>query len=647
MKWNFRISLALFLAMAFQIPRAAAFDWDPVTDAEKGMKSNPLDPGAGALVLFKRGEIDVLERQSLFWTTRITTYARIKILNDAGREAANISLEAPKYMRLSKIEGRTILPSGQIIPLDPSQVFRGRAYEAGKTFAIIKTSFTLPNVEPGAIIEYQAEEMVDWFFPPPWIFDTNELATLESSLKVIVGPRLGMSLFPMDTPLSRLSSSQKTTAQGEEFDFAVRNLRPIRREPFSVPFRDQATTVLFTPSELSFQDQVYPIIKKWDDVAAEVLHQFDEMSKHNKQVRDKAKELAAKISNDRGRAETIYKFIQQNVTSSELLGVFMGRSADDVLTGKRGDPDEINSMFVMMLKELKIDADIVLVAAQNWQSLTPQFPNMSEFSRVVTLVNLKEGAIFADPASPSAPFGELPWFEKGITGLAIKGKKIEQVSIPAGKPEDNLSVTKATFQLSHDWKAEGDVSIQVTGAEAIDFRGDLTEEAPAKMEQRLADYFAFGHSDAIVSNIAHPDLQDSSQPFLLKAHLQEKLANEAGPGEVLLNPWLDDQYQTPLFKATERHSAVRFYNPEKRVSTTTWQLPEGIKIEQLPKEVNLANDLGDFSHSCTQKGSTVSCTRTFVLKKMLLKTTLEYANARKFFDEIAKNDQEVILLREQ
>ena len=83
--------MIVFATLSFHVPRAAAFDWDPITDAEKSMKSNPLDPGAGEVVLFKRGEIDVLEKQSLFWTTRIQTYARIKVFNDAGREAANVS----------------------------------------------------------------------------------------------------------------------------------------------------------------------------------------------------------------------------------------------------------------------------------------------------------------------------------------------------------------------------------------------------------------------------------------------------------------------------------------------------------------------------------------------------------------------------
>jgi hypothetical protein len=81
--------------------------------------------------------------------------------------------------------------------------------------------------------------------------------------------------------------------------------------------------------------------------------------------------------------------------------------------------------------------------------------------------------------------------------------------------------------------------------------------------------------------------------------------------------------------------------------TTTWQLAPEIKAEQLPKDVKLENDIGGFSHSCAQNSNTVTCTRTYYLKKMLLQTTVEYLNAKKFFDDIAKQDQEVIVLRQQ
>ncbi len=641
------IPLILFLAISFHAVKAAAFDWDPVTDAEKSMKSNPLDPGAGAVVLFKHGEVDVIEQQSLFWTTRIRTYARIKIFNDAGRDAANISVDAPKNMRISKVEGRTILPSGQIIPLDPSKVFRGKAYESGKNFAIIETSFTFPSVVPGAIIEYQIEEYEDWFFPPQWVFDTRGLGTLESTLRVVIGPRLSMAQFPLETTVSKISASHVDTVKGVQYDFSVKNLHPIQIEPFSLPYRDLATIMLFAPRQLGFNGEVFPLITDWNDVAKQTSQDFKTMEKNEKETRNKAKDLAGNLSDPQKKAEAIYQYIQQNIASSNVIGVRLGRHADDILTDKRGDPDEINALFVIMLKEVKVDANLVLVATRNWEALAGGFPNYSQFSRAITRLNFKNGAAFADPADPASPFGEVPWFDRGVLGLAVKGNKIQEARIPEGSMDDNVSSGKTMMQVAKGWTVDGDAEIDLKGSEAIDFRADLLDDSPQKVEQRLTDYFAAGQPDFEVTQITHPVFRDSSQPLVLKAHLRETLANKAGPGELLLNPWLNDRFEQPQFKTTVRHSAVRFDNPEKRISTSTWHLAPEIKVEQLPKEVKIDNDLGGFSHSCSQNGNTVTCTRTYYLKKTLLQTNLEYLNAKKFFDQIAKNDQEVIILREQ
>ncbi len=640
--------LILFAALLLHVSRAAAaFDWDPVTDAEKSMKSNPLDPGSGAVVLFKRGQMDVIEKSSLFWTTRIQIYVRMKVFNDAGRDAGTISIDTNKFVRVTQIEGRTILPSGEIVPLDSSKIFRGKAYTEGKNFAILESSFTFPSVQPGAIIEYQIEENEDWFYPPPWIFDTRGVGTLQSSLLVTIGPRLAMAQFPLETNANKISISQSSSVKGSQYNFSVSNLRSVASEPYSLPYQDLATMIIFTPRQLGFGGDVYPLITSWDDVGREISDEFTQMEKSEKEAKNKAKELADKASDPRKKAEAIYKFIQQNITSSDLSGVALGRPADEILSAKRGDPDEINALFVLMLKEAKIDANMVLVATRNWQTLVRAFPNRSQFSRVITQINFKDGAVFADPADAAAPFGELPWFDRDVQGLAVKGSKVKDVTIPAGTADDNVSSGKTTMTVAKDWSLEGDEELDLKGAEAISLRADLLQEAPDKLEKRLTEMFGYSSSEVEVSQISHPDFRDSSLPFVLKAHLQEKQTSLETPKEYLLNPWIGDPLPLPRFGTNVRHSAVRFENPEKRAIASVWQLAPEIKVEQLPKEIKIDNDFGGYSRACTQSEAAVTCTREFYLKKMVLSTNVDYLNAKKFFDEISKDDQEVVVLQKK
>jgi hypothetical protein len=64
--------------------------------------------------------------------------------------------------------------------------------------------------------------------------------------------------------------------------------------------------------------------------------------------------------------------------------------------------------------------------------------------------------------------------------------------------------------------------------------------------------------------------------------------------------------------------------------------------------VNLQGDVADFSHACTQSGSTVTCTRTFTVRRtMMMGDPSSYSSVKRFFDEVAQHDQEVILLQKK
>jgi len=175
-------------------------------------------------------------------------------------------------------------------------------------------------------------------------------------------------------------------------------------------------------------------------------------------------------------------------------------------------------------------------------------------------------------------------------------------------------------------------------------RRRFQDEAADKIEQEIMDYLDMGLPDSEFSDIEHPDFMDTSKPVVLKAGLQFQLIDESGPGQLLLNPWVADRHYTPACTATERHSAVRFDYPKTRISTSTWRLPEGISVEELPEEVSITNDLGEFSRTCTEQDGAVTCKRKLVLRKLDLQNMGEYQNAKQFFEQVARHDQEVILL---
>ena len=260
--------------------------------------------------------------------------------------------------------------------------------------------------------------------------------------------------------------------------------------------------ILFTPSQLAFGGGVYPLITKWDDVGKEVTEELTNMEKSDKEAKNKAKELAEKLPDPRKKAEAIYKYLQQNITSSNLAGVYLGRPADEILSAKRGDPDEINALFYLMLKEVKVDSDYGFGRhARTGRPWRVAFPNRSQFSRIITRLNFKDGAVFADPADAAVALRRVALVRSGVHGLAVKGSKVQETAIPAGTADDNVSTGKTTMHIAKDWTSEGDTEIDLKGAEAIEFRADLMETAPAEIGTaldrplRLRQFRRRGHSN--------------------------------------------------------------------------------------------------------------------------------------------------------
>src|SRR5437868_1804061 len=111
------LAVFLILAAAEYPPRAvqAAIDFQPISQEELKMTSEPLAPGAAAIILYRQVDRD----DSSSGRIKEDNYFRIKILSDAGRKFANIELPFVKGIEeVVQIRARTITTDGTVVPFD-------------------------------------------------------------------------------------------------------------------------------------------------------------------------------------------------------------------------------------------------------------------------------------------------------------------------------------------------------------------------------------------------------------------------------------------------------------------------------------------------------------------------------------------------
>lgn len=169
-----RLGRLLLFSTLFSLATAAARaeqQWIKPTPEELSMTSQPQVPGASAVYLNRDETTD--DKLHVF-----TIYVRLKVLNDLGKENANVELKyahdsAGSSIKIEDIQGRTIHSDGTVIP------FTGKPYdkliEKTKDVKIMAKVFTLPDVEVGSIIEYRYRLSLDdnWFLAPQWYIQSN------------------------------------------------------------------------------------------------------------------------------------------------------------------------------------------------------------------------------------------------------------------------------------------------------------------------------------------------------------------------------------------------------------------------------------------------------------------------------------------
>jgi hypothetical protein len=142
-------TFTFFFLMILAVPAArASVGFQPVSPDELRMTSEPLAPGAAAVLLFRQ-----VDRDDNGQTSHEDNYFRIKILTEEGRKYADVEIPFFKDSgNIVNIKGRTIKPDGSIVNFD-GRVFDKSIVKAKGVKYMAKT-FTLPDVQVGGIIEY-------------------------------------------------------------------------------------------------------------------------------------------------------------------------------------------------------------------------------------------------------------------------------------------------------------------------------------------------------------------------------------------------------------------------------------------------------------------------------------------------------------
>jgi hypothetical protein len=239
---------------------SGAASWPEIPQSEKALTEVPGHPGAPAVYLTHEGTVYITEdARSSF----LEVYARIKVLTEEGVEYGSVSLSSTDFLRTKDLHGRTHLPDGRIVELSDDATFEK---EYSDYYGVTVNSSAMPEVVPGAIIEYRYRTYFDSiYFHRLWYFQA-EIPTLHSRITYDIPNNIAFAPLVYKTlNLSDFKENVKETVRGRQITYEGWGFPPVPDEPARFPFTDLSFRVMLLPTRQASLSggPPYPLFDNW------------------------------------------------------------------------------------------------------------------------------------------------------------------------------------------------------------------------------------------------------------------------------------------------------------------------------------------------------------------------------------------------
>jgi hypothetical protein len=404
--------------------------WSAIPADELGVKDDPFNPGAKAIILYREVTKDDTKGFEF-------EHYRIKILTDDGRSYGDVEIPyAEKLTSVEDIRARVVQPDGKTVDFS-GQIFDKLVVKAKKVKVQVK-AFTLPEVRTGSVLEYSY--LLHWRSKPPDILKHPEMYTIAGTESMptthwvipneLSIRRLRFTLLPLPRAKVVWSSIGVTTEMGParqpdgSYVMELQNVPAFIEEEFMPP--DQALKAC-----VDFFYIVGYIHDARDFWSSYVQHRASTIEPYLSPSKAVQRAVDATISTNDApeiKLRKLYDFAQQlayaglarkrtRQNSAELPKP--DKNLDDLLKRGYGTGNEINLLLVALARAAGFTAAPVLLTARDKGIFRANLLDASQLNAMVSWVQIGSKDYYLDPPTLFCPFDLLPWSETDTVGAGV------------------------------------------------------------------------------------------------------------------------------------------------------------------------------------------------------------------------------------
>ena len=645
---NYRCAFALICAatlaaMCLLISPAsrAADEWLPIDPADLALKDNPASPGSHAMILYRDEHTDSMQ-------SSVIEYIRIKIFTEEGKKYGDVEIPFVKGQSdVKDVRGRTIRPDGSIVNFE-GKPFEKVVVKAGGVKVFEKT-FSLPDVQPGCIIEYKYRMQydTDFYWNISWEVQ-RDLFTREAkfSIRPPDGPG-APGLYWNTIGLPNTLKLQKEKDGSYALD--LQNVAGVQREDYSLP-----DSMLYGRVEFFFVfgEQKTPqqfwkdTDKSWNDAIDKFVNKKSALQQALTQTVSPSDPAETKLRKIYARVQQIRNISYESKTAEEQRREKLkdNNNVEDVLKHGYGTGRDVNWLFIGLARAAGFPANEVYVVPRTEGVFRPGLENTRQLSADVVRVKLGTQDLYLDPASKFYPYGSLPWSETSARGLAVNKEDVEFVTTPPPTSENATAERHVTLQLTTDGSATGTLVVDFTGIWGSAIRNDERNEDETGRNKDMSDEIkGWLPADAKLEVTKMTGWENYADPLQIEGKLTLPSYGTTAGNKILVpaTPFIAAEPRS--FQATSRVNSIYFHYPYRENDAITLNLPAGYGVESLPSAEQVPSGAIQYSVSMTKQASELESKRTLNEAGMLYDVKY-YGAIRHVFNMVKSGDDEQAIL---
>ncbi|MEI6312973.1 MAG: transglutaminase domain-containing protein [Bacteroidota bacterium] len=573
----------------------------------------------------RKSDIDISHKEGKLLITS-DVYEETFILKNLAVLNDQESVQYSDFYKLTFLEAYTLVPNKNNYKRVDVKDFKDRHVFDDMVFHndISERVFAYSDLAVGTkkVLHYKQEftqpELLDGFFFASSIFCNNSKLTITVDEDI----DLGFKLFnTADYPIQYSSAANKDR---KVYTWQYENSEKVDQIDDVFSIRYYIPHIIYHIKSYMYNGKQQNVLANLDDLHA-YYNTF--ISTNNQSNNDKALKVIADsiilgANTDEEKIKKIYYWVKDHiryVAFEDGFGGFIPRNAVEVCDKKFGDCKDMANLLVALIQIEKIpNVYLSWIGSNDLPYDYEDIPTTAIDNHMIATYKKDSQYIFLDATSKYTPWGYPSEFIQNKEAMVhIDSNHYEIVRVPAVEAGMNTYLVETNIQLDGDL-VKGHGSLNTFGYYKDYMLEMLSDYTGEKRMKEIKPYLELGNNKFFLKDYNEQHVNNRDEHYIVNYDFE--LANYALNVEdkkyinLFFNKYLDNSKID-----TTRKIDKYFRYADTHAYHITLDLPKGYEVQYLPKDMNIDNDLIQFSSHFVKTATQVVLEYMITLKKMQIK----------------------------